>query len=90
MSEMTKSALMNKIQKLSFAMCETQLFLDTHPNCRRALEYFHELTDTLAATRLEYQNRFGPITADEVVGDKWTWVMSPWPWHNDNDMREER
>ena len=89
MSEMTKAQLMNKIQKLSFALYETQLFLDTHPECRRALEYFHELTVALTEARLEYQNRFGPITADEVVGEKWTWVMSPWPWQSD-DMREEK
>lgn len=78
-----KDELMKKIHALSFAMTEAQLFLDTHPECRDALTYYRKLGEDLDTAMTEYQNKYGPLFADMVVGDKWTWVDGPWPWqHN--------
>lgn len=82
MNNMTQAALMDKIQKLSFAQTETGLFLNTHPDCTRALDYYHKLTDELNAAREEYANTYGPIIASESMGDRWTWIEGAWPWHN--------
>ena len=80
---MTKEELMDKIHALSFAMTEAQLFLDTHPDCRAALDYFRAAKDEMDMAMTEYQNKYGPLLADMTVGDKWAWTDGPWPWqHN--------
>ena len=88
MSEMSQRRMFERIQKLSFAKTEIELFLDTHPDCRRALDYYHAIIDELDALRLEYSHRFGPLCAAESSGDRWQWVDSPWPWHKDNPQNE--
>ena len=82
---MNKSELMRKIQELSFAKVETELFLDTHPECKLALDYYRKVVDELDMAMTEYQNKYGPIVADATMGDSWSWVEGPWPWqHNHN------
>ena len=54
---MSREELMDKIHALSFAMSEAQLFLDTHPDCRAALDYFKGLRDELDVAMTEYQNK---------------------------------
>ena len=75
-----KGALMKKIQALSFAMVETELFLDTHPNCRHALDYYKDLRDNYRAATEEYSARFTPITSGMITGCEWKWAMGEWPW----------
>ena len=82
MNKNDRDSLMTKIQKLAFAKTETELFLDTHPDCMRALDYYHKLVDELDAAREEYANMYGPITAGESMGDRWTWIEGTWPWQS--------
>ena len=79
---MDKEALMNKIHALSFAMTEAQLFLDTHPDCRDALNYYRGIRDQLDLAMTEYQNKYGPLFADMLTGDTWAWIDGPWPWQH--------
>ncbi len=76
-----RASLMRKIQSLCFAKVETELFLDTHPQCRQALEYYKEVVHNLEDVTEEYSAKYGPITASDVEGNKWTWADGPWPWH---------
>lgn len=75
-----KTALMKKIQTISFAMVEAELFLDTHPECRQALDYYKDLRDNYRALCEEYAAKFSPITAGATTGGEWKWAMSEWPW----------
>ena len=90
---MTKHQLMRKIKEADFAMQETVLFLDTHPNCKRALHYFEEIKEKSRRLTVEYESKYGPIThsgANYLSSDAaasyaksesgWKWVSSPWPW----------
>ena len=90
MNGMTRENLFKRIQRLAFAKTETELFLDTHPDCRRALDYYHEIVDELLALRVEYANRFGAICAEDSVGERWSWVDNPWPWHLDTPENERQ
>lgn len=83
---MTKDELMNKIYALSFALTETQLFLDTHPDCKQALEYYRRLVTDLDTAMTEYQNKYGPLMAESTGSDGWTWIEGPWPWQNNCEM----
>lgn len=85
MDKMTKDALMRKIQALSFAKVETELYLDTHPECEMALGYYRDILAKLDDAMTEYQNKYGPLFAEGVVGNRWTWVEGKWPWQLEED-----
>lgn len=80
MANMDKENLLRKIQALSFAKVETELYLDTHPEVRQALEYYRNILAELDEAMTEYQNKYGPLFAEAAVGDRWTWVEGKWPW----------
>ena len=54
--------MLDKIRAVGFAMHEAALFLDTHPDCPAALDYFTEARDELARLTAEYEGSFGPLT----------------------------
>ena len=82
---MGKEALLKKIQALSFAKVETELYLDTHPESKSALDYYRGVLNQLDAAMTEYQNKYGPLFAEGVVGDRWSWVEGAWPWQLDTE-----
>lgn len=78
---MDKDKLFCTIQMYGFAIDEITLYLDTHPNCRNALNYYHKYNDLRKAAIEEYNRLYGPLTAKQVKNsEKWTWVKEPWPW----------
>ena len=87
---MSKNELMRKIQELSFAKVETELFLDTHPECKLALEYYQKTVDELDNAMEEYQNAYGPIVASAQMGNRWSWCDTPWPWQHQDAGEEGR
>ena len=64
---MTREELYLKIQQLGFAKAEAELFLDTHPTCKYALDYFHKIVRELDTAMTEYQNKYGALTTDGVT-----------------------
>lgn len=81
MMNMERKALLNKINMVSFALDDTRLFLDTHPKCGEALEYFEKMQEIRKVALKEYTHKYGPINAYQVdVDDKWTWNAGPLPW----------
>ena len=76
----TNEALLKKIQELSFAKTETELYLDGHPGCVAALEYYKELVKELRGLMDEYEGTVGTIRAENEMGDGWSWIRKPWPW----------
>lgn len=78
---MDKKRLFKTIQMYGFAIDEIVLYLDTHPNCRNALNYYHKYNNLRSAAVEEYNKNFGPLTAKQVQSqEKWTWTHEPWPW----------
>lgn len=57
-----RQLLLTKIQKYDFAIKELNLYLDTHPDCRRALALFNKYNSLLKDAEAEFNRRFGPIT----------------------------
>lgn len=76
-----RQELLNQIQMVSFALVDLNLYLDTHPQDRDALDYYHQnrmLMDQLMET---YTTNYGPLTtADVTAKNLWTWIEQPWPW----------
>ena len=85
-----QSKLMKKLQAASFALVEANLYLDTHPTCKEGLEYFRRHKEAYEKVLKEYEERFGPITANAADGTKkWEWVTMPFPWEYQADLRQE-
>lgn len=76
-----KKMLLSKIKKYDFALKELNLYLDTHPECRRALSMFKKYSELRINAIDEYERRFGLLTPDRSVSvERWTWIDDPWPW----------
>ncbi len=88
MDKMNKEALLEKIQALSFAKTEAELFLDASPDHKLALDYFHKTLDALNAAKEEYEAKYGPLTTAGVSRERWNWVDGPWPWQREGDAAE--
>ncbi len=87
--KMCRCRLMKTIQTLAFAVHETALYLDGHPDDRRALSYFNSQNEKLRDAVAAYEESYGPLTANgfDDSGD-WTWIKGPWPWKYEANVCE--
>lgn len=79
---MERDKLLKQIMVADFALHETALFLDTHPNNKKALEYYKKMRDKRETLAEQYRKQYGPLTYYEVRYSSWNWVDTPWPWQN--------
>ncbi len=78
-------SLLEEIRALSFVKAELELFLDTHPENTKAIDYYHKTVDALEKLMSEYQNTEAPLRAEGCMSDDyWDWVNMPWPWQTGN------
>ena len=75
-----RDTLLRKIQEVDFALYETTLYLDTHPDDEKALQLLHEYAESSKMLKQKYQSLFGPFTADANTENTWEWIHGPWPW----------
>ena len=73
--------LMRRLMVQNFAIDDIKLFLDTHPDDKKALEYYQKYRHLHEQTLNDYVKQFGPISPDQVENaNRWTWIDTPWPW----------
>ena len=78
-----KKRMLQEIKETDFTLKELNLYLDTHPNCKEALEMYKTYEQRLKKLMCDYENTFGPLTPSSVNNtDVWTWINGPWPWEN--------
>ena len=94
MNNNANHSLAERIRELTFVLKELELYLDTHPNCKTALDYHYRTVTALKPLVEEYDITVGPLKSSGVVNTEyWTWVNTPWPWQREGDYmqpREER
>lgn len=84
MKNIDRKRLMQIINQASFAMDDVKLFLDTHPNCTEALEYYQKMQKMRQQAWKEYTMNFGPLSAYDVyVRKSWDWNNAPLPWESE-------
>lgn len=79
----SRSDLLNRINEVSFAVVELNLYLDTHPDDRNALSLFSQYSRQRLDLLHQYAEMYGPLTvdyADENSSEYWNWIQMPWPW----------
>lgn len=80
----TARMLMQKINEASFAMDDVILYLDTHPDDRDALNYYHYVVNLRKDAMDAYQSQFGPLMPDGVRDNTaWSWLAGKWPWEGE-------
>ena len=78
---MTRDEALRKVQMYDFALTDTGLFLDTHPNCKEAIEYYNKAQAVREEAWNEYTGKFGPLSFYEVSDENyWEWNQGPMPW----------
>ena len=78
----TKSCMLKEIKDLQFAIIELALYLDTHPDDKKALCLHKKYCKELEDLKDKYQKAFGPLTINFPC-NKWKWIDEPWPWENE-------
>ena len=76
---LSQKELLKKIKCLKFAIVDLALFLDTHPNDRKALCLHNKYCKDLKNLEDMYQKIYGPLTINYPC-NKWRWLEEPWPW----------
>ncbi|MDD2979789.1 MAG: spore coat protein CotJB [Hespellia sp.] len=78
-----KKEMLDHINAVSFSALEAQLYLNTHPCDKCALESFYECNKMRNKALREYATYYGPLTIDTATAscsDRWNWIQEPWPW----------
>jgi spore coat protein JB len=73
-------ALLKEIMKLQFAVIETALYLDTHPNDPRVLAKHNEYAYNLCMFKKQYEDKYEPLTHYGTSRFPWSYINGPWPW----------
>lgn len=76
-----REEMIMKIKELNFAVIELSLYLNTHPDDRRALCLHNHYSKQLREIMDKYQKVYGPLTIHYPC-NKWRWLEEPWPWFN--------
>lgn len=76
-----REMLRRKIKQYDFTLKELNLYLDTHPTCRRALAMFRKYAAVREQAMREYTSKYGPLVPEQSDDDmQWAWIADPWPW----------
>jgi len=75
--------VLREYSQYCFAAHESALFLDTHPDCKAALDSFKKYTEKANELRREYEAKNGTLQRSSVSSDVWSWVNGPWPWETE-------
>ena len=78
-----REMLLKKINEVSFAEDDILLFLDTHPDCQEALDFYRQNVAIRKEALSEYARLYGPLTidtADDSCSRSWEWIQQPFPW----------
>jgi len=82
-NNVSKKRFLREIMETDFVLKELNLFLDTHPCHRLALEKFIRYEDKAKKLKYEYERLFGPLTPSANNNTQnWEWMQGPWPWEN--------
>lgn len=72
--------LMTELQAEDFALYETALYLDGHPEDEAALAYLQQQEECVAKLRLAVEETGYPLSFTGGRSCEYNWVTEPWPW----------
>lgn len=75
--------MISQIRCYDFAITELALYLDTHPDDKKALCLHRKYAKEAKELKDKYQKVYGPLTINYPC-NKWRWLEEPWPWERGN------
>jgi len=73
-------SLLQAIMSYRFAVLEFNLYLNTHPRDKGALDQYNKFSQELREACSKYQKKYGPLTATFPSESKWEYYETDWPW----------
>lgn len=81
---MERNDILTELQSYRFAAHDFLLYLDTHPEDKKAFKMFQELVNKYMALVAEYEKNYGPLTGLSTgLQSEFNWLDSPWPWEKE-------
>ncbi|MCC8161167.1 MAG: spore coat protein CotJB [Oscillospiraceae bacterium] len=79
-----RTEALKQIQCYNFAAYDMLLYLDTHPEDKKAFKMFGELVKKMKALKCKYEEEFGPLSQFAAASqDSFNWLDNPWPWERE-------
>ena len=78
-----RDALLQQIQMYCFAAHDINLYLDTHPEDKSAIELYNKYNIESKRLSNEFTKRYGALKVDDndvLSKYPWSWINMPWPW----------
>lgn len=76
-----RDQLLKDIGIVDFTLIELNLYLDTHPNDRNAMEYFNHYNKIRTQLTREFSRDYFPLNIYLSDSTKeWKWGLAPLPW----------
>lgn len=81
MAKKDRCAALYEISMVDFLLTDMMLYLDTHPNDKNALDYYHHYAKILKELREDFAVNHGPLFAEQSnCGKTWEWSCEPNAW----------
>ncbi|MBQ8640447.1 MAG: spore coat protein CotJB [Lachnospiraceae bacterium] len=78
---MKKNSPYTDVCESGFALTDMNLFLDTHPHCKEAIQYGRNTSEKYRKDRAAHTAANHPLTMYETQDDCFhSWISGPWPW----------
>ncbi len=80
-----REELLLNLDQISFAAHELNLYLDIHPEDRKALALFNQYRKMENDAMNAYEVKYGPLTtkSDALEAYPWAWEGTVWPWEKE-------
>jgi len=77
-----KQMLLDKLRAYEFTALELNLYLNSHPDDKKALADYNSAARQVMAFRNEYERLYGPLMNFGFGYSQypWQWINEPWPW----------
>ena len=73
--------MLKDISIVDFVLVELMLYLDTHCEDKKALEYYNHYRKLKNQMALEFSKVYFPLTKNLADSEHdWSWGMAPLPW----------
>ena len=81
---MERHDMLMKLCEHDFTAIDLQLYLDTHPDDKKAIEHYNTAVNSANKARAEYEKAFGPLASFVTPSrpDMFTYIDEPWPWQS--------
>lgn len=78
--------MLKEVMAMDFSLLDICLYLDTHPQDKRALDLHNDYVLKCNKLRAQYEDKYALLTQNNLSGCPWEWIQEPWPWEIDYKM----